>query len=145
MHSVELKIKSKHLSVEAKIIRFEERKLKDKIDYIRSHFNNDDLTKLETTFHSIRNHRKVDVRNENRATFLARAMISGKPYRVVENTGIRRKYYITLSNSINYYTLERVAKMVARYRDHRTLLNSASIAEYVQKVKDWINKDWIKQ
>jgi hypothetical protein len=35
--SIELKIKSKHLSVEAKIIRFEEHKLTKQIKWLKEH------------------------------------------------------------------------------------------------------------
>ena len=80
--SIELKIKSKHLSVEAKIIRFEEHKLTKQIKWLKEHQQT-----YETQFwkrHSLNQHRKVDVRNENRATFLARAFIAGKPYSSVE-------------------------------------------------------------
>lgn len=67
--SVELKVKSKHLSEEAKIIRFEERKQK---------------AKNKSLFWNLRHHRTWDVRNENRATYLARAFLADKAYKTVE-------------------------------------------------------------
>ena len=80
--SVELKIKSKHLALEAAVIRHEERKLLRQIKYQRN--RQLETQKLENTFNSICNHRKWDVRNENRATFLARAYIKGLPYKAAE-------------------------------------------------------------
>jgi len=68
--SIELKIKSKHLTEEAKIIRFEERKQK---------------ARNKELFWSLRSHRTWEVRNENRATFLARAYLAGKSYKSIEH------------------------------------------------------------
>ena len=81
--SVELKIKSKHLSVEARIIRFEERKLLKQYRWAEAKHhqtgNNDMYPRWHdvafTSYCSLSKHRKWDVRNENRATFLARAYI----------------------------------------------------------------------
>lgn len=80
--SIELKIKSKHLSVEAKIIRFEENKLTKQINWLREHQKSHETEWWKR--HSLNKHRRVDVRNENRATFLARAFIEGKKYSEVE-------------------------------------------------------------
>ena len=81
--SIELKIKSKHLGLEAGVIRHEERTLRLMIDYARRH-NKNTLNFLESKWYSINQHRRWDVRNENRATFLARAFLEGKPYKEVE-------------------------------------------------------------
>lgn len=116
--SVKLKIKSKHLSEESKIIRFEEEKLKLKFRYnIRKHkaAGHNDAYILYTDpeyelWKSLRHHRTYDVRNENRATLLARAYISGKPYRTVEQKRKYEKEHI-FANVI----VPRVANMVARY------------------------------
>ena len=95
--SVQLKIKSKHLALEPAIIRNEEKKLLKQIkhhkqyhqivagnmwDYYKDH---PDLFKLYGKYINLYNHRKYDVRNEARATFLARAYIKGMPYKVVES------------------------------------------------------------
>ena len=82
--SLELKIKSKHLSEEARIIRFEERKLKRQIKWAK-------LRQLvcdpeRSAWASINHHRRWNVRNENRATFLARAYIDGRSYKEIEQT-----------------------------------------------------------
>lgn len=81
--SIELKIKSKHLGKEAQIIRFEERKLKKQAKWLREH-QKDDTVVMQDWF-SLNDHRRTDVRYENRATFLARAYIKGKPYNTVES------------------------------------------------------------
>lgn len=83
--SIELKIKSKHLSVESQIIRFEERKLKRQIDYLKLHQLPGERL-LANKWYSLNEHRRKDVRNENRATFLARAYLDGKPYAVIEKS-----------------------------------------------------------
>lgn len=91
--SIELKVKSKHLAAEAKIIRFEEKKQK---------------AKNKAAFWSLRQHRRWDVRNENRATFLARAFLAGKPYRIVE----RKVNSISI---LEHYIVPRVLTMVNKY------------------------------
>lgn len=91
--SVELKVKSKHLSEEARIIRFEERKLLRQYQWSLNKYkeagNNDMYPRWDDKafmqYTSISNHRKWDVRNENRATFLARAYLAGKDYKTVEH------------------------------------------------------------
>jgi hypothetical protein len=116
--SIELKIKSKHLGVEAQIIRFEERKLKKQVRwFITDHkaTGANDEVKLHTftpfnTYRSLNRHRRWDVRNENRATFLARAYLAGKSYSSVEH---KRKP----ENEFTFYAyvLPRVVAMVAKY------------------------------
>lgn len=114
--SVELKVKSKHLSEEARIIRFEEHKQFKQYEWAkRKHYAtgnneeyrywNDDAWK---TWHSLNQHRRWDVRNENRATFLARAYIAGKPYNTVE---FKRNDEALFLNVI----VPRVVSMVAKY------------------------------
>lgn len=103
--SIELKVKSKHLGEEARIIRFEENKLKKTIKWKHSRQEAaPEVYKLE----SLRNHRRWDVRNENRATFLARAYLAGVPYSSVEQT---RKDDVLLFT----YILPRVYQMVSKY------------------------------
>ena len=104
--SIELKIKSKHLSLEAKVIRFEEHKLKKQIRWMTSRQSLPPNFKHK--YFSIHNHRVWDVRNENRATFLARAYLAGVPYRVVEH---KRKD----DSVFNCYILPRVFEMVNKY------------------------------
>lgn len=81
--SVELKVKSKHLSEEARIIRFEEHKFRKQVDWLKGH--QQPYEKEHATMMSLKQHRRWDVRNENRATFLARAYLAGKDYKTVEH------------------------------------------------------------
>lgn len=81
--SVELKIKSKHLSEEARIIRFEERKFRKQVDWLKG--RQQPYEKEHATMISLKEHRRWDVRNENRATFLARTYLAGKDYKTVEH------------------------------------------------------------
>jgi hypothetical protein len=118
--SIELKIKSKHLSEEACIIRFEEHKLKKKIDYKkRKHKaagHNDPYEHWKDIDHrkrsSLNHHRRWDVRNENRATFLARAYIAGVPYNQVEQKRIDEVLF-------NAHIIPRVCSMVVKYGNRK--------------------------
>ena len=120
--SIELKVKSKHLSEEAKIIRFEERK---QLAQSRWHIINQKeagsnsssqeiASRQQALYRSLNDHRRWDVRNENRATFLARAYIAGKPYNEVEQ---RRKP----ENEYKFVTkiIPRVVAMVEKYGAQR--------------------------
>lgn len=101
--SVELKVKSKHLSEEARIIRFEEHKFRKQVDWLKSH--QQPYEKEHATMMSLKDHRRKDVRNENRATFLARAYLAGKTYKTLE-----QKCY-----ELPYAVVERVWDMVNKY------------------------------
>ena len=114
---IELKIKSKHLALEPAIIRKEERKLRKQIKHLKQyHQVNDDITDvtypLHTKWTSLHNHRKWDVRNEARATYLARAYLKGVPYETVE----RKR---TNDHVFRFYILNRVFAMVAKYGEHK--------------------------
>ena len=120
--SIELKIKSKHLSEEARIIRFEEKKLFKQYQWslnnYRSAGHNDMYPlwydKAFMSYDSLNRHRRWDVRNENRATFLARAYIAGIPYNKVEQKRKEENEY-TFQTRI----LPRVASMVSKYGDKK--------------------------
>lgn len=103
--SIELRIKSKHLGEEAKIIRHEERKLKRQIDWQRN--NNVDPQSLKWQYVNIKEHRRTVVRNENRATFLARAYIDGRKYEEIE----KKRHDDSLLISIT----PRIVDMVNKY------------------------------
>lgn len=120
--SIELKIKSKHLGLEAKVIKFEEEKLKRQIRWHSKRLSPN--TKLEWKLNSIVHHRKWDVRNENRATFLARAYIAGVPYNTVEPKRRPEKEY-----KFQIYVLPRVLAMVNRY--HNRNVTKEAIEEWV--------------
>lgn len=119
--SIELKIKSKHLGLEAKVIKFEEAKLKKQLRW-HSKVQSPNQ-KLEWKLNSITEHRKWNVRNENRATFLARAFIAGVPYKTVEHK-VKDQAKLTV------YILPRVLAMVNRYHN-RNITESA--------IQEWIN------
>lgn len=120
--SIELKIKSKHLGLEAKVIKFEEEKLKRQIRWMRK--RQEAVQKLEWKLNSIVHHRKFDVRNENRATFLARAYIAGVPYKNVEHKRKPENEY-----KFQIYVLPRVLAMVNRY--HNRNVTKEAIDEWV--------------
>lgn len=106
--SIELKIKSKHLSEEARIIRFEENKLKKQAQWLRDHQMND--VSVHKDFLNLKQHRRWDVRNENRATFLARAYLEGKSYREVESKRKTENEY-----TFTAFVIPRVLTMVNKY------------------------------
>jgi hypothetical protein len=116
--SIELKIKSKHLSEEAKIIRFEERKLFKQYQWSLNNYraagHNDMYPRWDDkafmSYSSLNHHRKWDVRNENRATFLARAYIAGVPYNTVEHKRKEDKEHL-----FQWHVLPRVFAMVVKY------------------------------
>jgi len=131
--SVELKIKSKHLALEPAIIRREERKLLKQLAWLRSYgmeavLNDPAFQSMNSKYESLHNHRKWNVRNEARATELARAYIAGKPYASVEK---KRK----LANECKFvrYIIPRIAAMVQKYGDGKTVTNST--------ILDWCELD----
>lgn len=118
--SIELKIKSKHLSEEAKIIRFEERKelkkSRHRVNKMRESGHNGDLCSefldAQTTYRKLCHHRRWDVRNENRATFLARAYLAGQEYSKVEQTRREENEY-----TFDVWVIPRIVAMVNKYGD----------------------------
>jgi len=105
--SIELKIKSKHLGEEARIIRFEENRMKKRIKEIK---NEAKIAELNGKISSICEHRKIDVRNENRSTFLARAYIQGKTYHYAEKSRKNTDDY-----TFNCLILPRTLAMIQKY------------------------------
>lgn len=116
--SIELKIKSKHLSEEARIIRFEENKLLKNVQYRRRKHHetgtNEEYKLCDDNdywnYVSLNRHRRDIVRLENRATFLARAYIAGIPYNTVE-----QKRNSDKEHEFQTYTLPKVFAMVVKY------------------------------
>jgi hypothetical protein len=114
--SIELKVKSKHLSEEARIIRFEERKVFKQFQWAKKkHYDaghNDEyaywLDPAWKTYWSLTRHRCWDVRNENRATFLARAYLKGVAYNKIE---MKRKDEVLFRSQI----FPRICAMVVKY------------------------------
>lgn len=116
--SVELKIKAKHLAAEAKIIKKEE-----KIQLERKRKNK------SNAYFSIIEHRKTVLRDEARATHLARAFISNKTYETVEcDTHDRHR--------LVHEILPRVIKLVIKYKPrHLHNMNKDDIKEILRQ---WI-------
>lgn len=119
--SVVLKIKSKHLALEAAVIRFEERKLNSQIKWLKA--RQQPLTGLDCMLNSLAAHRRWDVGNENRATFLARAYIVGRPYLTVENK-VKDRGVLT------YHIVPRVVSMLKKYHNYKITST---------EVMNWIN------
>lgn len=125
--SIELKIKSKHLSEEAKIIRHEEKKLKAAARSQREHQYHDQARASLAKYESLYLHRTYDVRNENRATFLARAYLRGVPYSSVERSRKEEGEYNFIVKVI-----PRILTMINKYRQKGS-------SEYTkQDLLDWI-------
>ncbi len=109
---IELKIKSKHLALEPSIIRKEEDKLKGQIKYLSR--KDDDVSYRTRIFtqlklDSLTTHRRWNVRNEARATELARAYLKGKPYLMVEKRAKDNDVMFKL------YIVPRIVAMVTKY------------------------------
>lgn len=121
--SIELKIKSKHLALEPAIIRKEEQKLLKQLSWFRSYgmeavLKDPAFQKMLTKHHSLRDHRITVVRNEARATHLARAYIAGIPYENVE-----KKRHDDVLFMVKIFP--RIVSMVAKYGNtpvHPTML-----------------------
>jgi len=149
--SIYLKIKSKHLALEPAIIRKEEQKLKKQIDWYKTKhqlstvdtFNyykeHPDLYNMCLRRGSLIYHRSWDVRNEARATYLARAYLKGMPYKVVE-PNVREKLWAPV--------MESLIRMVMKYGsvnyrpDYNELRKVIKTAE--AKAKEDILK-WLEQ
>ena len=108
--SIKLKIKSKHLALEAGVIRFEELKLKRQIEWLKTH-QKDEAT-FRSEWESLNSHRRFDVRNEARATYLARGYIEGRKYNTIEHE-------IKDLGTFKTYILPRVLTMVIKYKHGR--------------------------
>jgi hypothetical protein len=108
---VELKIKAKHLALEPQIIKLEERKILKRIKDIPA-LNSKLITKYET----LRQHRLWDVRNEARATHLARGYIAGKLYSKME-AGSKDKAGTV---HLHLHIVPRILAMVQKYKNRKT-------------------------
>lgn len=108
---IKLKIKVKHLAEEARIIRHEENK------YGYRKYLSGSFYKFNPN-NTLREHRRWDVRNEARATQLARAMLKGKKYSSIESKRKSCKSYAFVE------VRKRVAKMVSKYAKYGTNLTS---------------------
>lgn len=137
---IELKIKSKHLSLESKVIRFEERKLQKQVKWLekngkrddkyRYHIDTDPYWSIIYKLGSLTDHRKRVVGTENRSTFLARAYIEGVPYNKVEQKRKDEKHY-----EFNCKVLPRVLEMVKKYHPVYEVRKNITL----DVLKDWCN------
>jgi hypothetical protein len=121
--SIQLKIKAKHLALEPAVIKHEEQKLKKQIKAYREYYqvtehgwsaiskSHKNLFDLEAKLISLASHRKWDVRNESRATALARAYLAGKSYTLIERS---RKDEMLFVNRI----VPRIVAMVTKYGNY---------------------------
>ena len=112
--SIELKIKAKHLALEPQIIRHEERKLKKRIRHTIQNggVGSNERYLIENKLNSLVDHRKGPLREEARATHLARSYIAGMSYKDVENKRKPCNEY-AFENRV----LKRVLSMVQKYHD----------------------------
>ena len=125
--SIELKIKSKHLALEAKVIRFEETKVKKQLKWLSKN-KPTEVYAAQLGLSSLSDHRKFVVGRENRATFLARAFIAGVPYNKVEVKRREDKHY-----EFNVLVLPRVLEMVKKYHPEYKVRKEITI----DTIKDW--------
>lgn len=133
--SIKLKIKSKHLALEAGVIRFEERKLKRQIEWLKQHQKNEAETSLMGTWNSLNSHRRFEVRNEARATYLARAYIEGRKYNTVERE-------IEDNGTFYSYIMPRVVSMVIRYKLGKIekYMKPDDVKAVRDEIKAWCNE-----
>jgi len=133
--SMKLKIKSKHLALEAGVIRFEEQKLKRQIEWLKKHQKNEAEMAAMGTWNSLNSHRRFEVRNEARATYLARAYIEGRKYSTIENE-------IKDLGTFNVYILPRVVSMVIKYMHgrHEKFMKPEAIKVVRDEVKAWCDE-----
>lgn len=139
--SLELKIKSKHLGLEAGVIRHEERKLTKQIEWLRDHQQQQAAEIIMWSRANLATHRKFDVRNENRATFLARAFIAGQAYSTIEKARKAEKEY-----HFKQLILPRVAAMIIKYdQRHKKFFSAKEDRDkYRNKVLQEVVLPWIE-
>lgn len=128
--SIELKIKSKHLATEPGIIRLEERRLKRQRKWAAD--KGASVTSFDSTISYLQRHRRWNVRNEARATHLARLYLADKSYALAEQ---KRE-----NNALFYnFIVPRIIVMVEKYGGkrltHDQVMKWAAIPTPVKKKK----------
>lgn len=124
MRPFELKIKAKSLGAEARIIRQEEARalrIAKKLAKSKHPHAAAFLEKARAQYHSLKDHRMVDVRSEARATNLARGFLRGIPY-------VRVEQRVFAFNQPSQW--DKVRAMVRKY-------TNASNA-YMDELESWI-------
>ena len=111
---VELRVKAKHLALEPAIIRSEEQKLSRQIVRLKELERLSEAEKLGWKREELSDHRRsrigASLRNEARATHLARAFLAGKKYSTVE-----QKRSESNETWFRSSVIKRVVKMVTKY------------------------------
>lgn len=130
--SIELKIKTKHLSSESKIIRKEELKLKKQIRSTNKYAKDGEFTEEQmkvfrqkardriSQLQNIQTHRVNKLRGEARCTHLAYGFVKGVPYRAMEDKE-------TTKSEPNWSNVQR---MVERYSDEDSRVILQRFAEW---------------
>ena len=153
--SIELKIKSKHLALEPAIIKLEEYKLSKLIKYYKQYHqittddyytiykNHPELHKWMMKRTDLADHRKRIVGDEARATYLARAYLSGKTYKSVEAKTHDFRHLMTKIHP-------RIVDMVAKYGPNKVYkyhtpdkgraYRPAEIAPIMDAITEWLGK-----
>ena len=156
--SIELKIKSKHLALEPAIIRKEEQKLSKQIKHYKAYhqISGDGCTWSYSKHHpdlynmclkrgSLNSHRRWDVRNEARATYLARAYLKGMPYKTVEPNSDGKLWSPVMDSLIRmvmkygktYYRPDRELDE----NGHRSIVVKTAEKKAEEDILAWLNKE----
>lgn len=120
--SIELKIKSKHLALEAKIIKHEETKLVKQINSDQAHTQVETYywaDKVKQQHSSLHSHRTEGLRWEARATHLVRAFLDNKTYDSIEKTRRPCKDYYFWNDTVP--SMVRMAKSYGQYEDDKLI------------------------
>jgi len=120
----ELRIKLAHIGMEPSIIRKHEKRIKNRIQYLKDKQANVGVETSYSELHRLQHHRRWIVRNEARATHLALGFLSNKSYKAMENktcVHVRRCYIqpkvVAMLIKYNYTdsTKEYVTKLVIEW------------------------------
>ena len=154
--SVYLKIKSKHLALEPAIIRKEENKVKKQIKHYKMYHQisadgtfayykeHPQLSDLWIRYGSLVSHRRWEVRNEARATYLARAYIKHMPYKFVESKTQEKlpgPVMDSLIRMVMKYGAIRYYPDYTRDEAGKTKIAKTAEEKAKQDVLSWLNKE----
>lgn len=127
-----LKVKVKSLAAEARIIRKEENKAKASYRYLKNKQGcEEDYRKARATWEGLQHHRKVDVRQEARASQLAYAFIRNKAFKYVEASTqpyVKYSTFTYIKPELNWLS-GRIAKMATKYGEKKV---------EAEDIKKWI-------
>ena len=153
--SVYLKIKSKHLALEPAIIRKEENKVKKQIKHYKmyhqisadgtfAHYKeHPELSDLWIRYGSLVSHRRWEVRNEARATYLARAYCKHMPYKFVE-ANVKEKLPDPVMDSLIRMVMKygpiRYYPDYTRDESGRTKMTKTAESKAKEDILSWMNR-----